>query len=190
VVREIRIHGAASMQATVQRFLGVGRLVLTKTLRFTSLVLLLTLVFRIGPAMSELERKTAPAITETVVMLYYKDITDAATFYGETLGLEKTFDQEFAKLFRLTPSSVVGVILEGSTSYHRVQETNAVMLSIVTPDVDAWYDRLVSDGGTTILKPIADSVSNPIRAFLVEDPGGYTVEFFSWLNTAESAPSN
>ncbi|MFT6956520.1 MAG: putative enzyme related to lactoylglutathione lyase [Halieaceae bacterium] len=164
----------------------LGRRVFANIVKLIPLLLLITLVFRIGPAMSELESKAIPAIAETVVMLYYKDITAAASFYGETLGLEKTFDQDFAKLFRMTPNSVVGVILEGRTSYHRVQETNAVMLSIVTPDVDAWYDRLVSDGGATILKPIADSTSSPIRAFLVEDPGGYTVEFFSWLKTAES----
>lgn len=185
-----RTHGDSSVPAIVHGFFEASRRLLTKAMRLMSVAMILALVFRIGPAMSELESKNAPAISETVVMLYYKDITAAAVFYGETLGLEKTFDQESAKLFRLTPNSVVGVIREGSTSYHRVQETNAVMLSIVTPDVDAWYDRLVSAGGVTILKPIADSVSNPIRAFLVEDPGGYTVEFFSWVNNAESAPAN
>jgi predicted enzyme related to lactoylglutathione lyase len=185
-----RTHRENSVPAIVHGFFDVSRRLLAKALRLSSLAVVLALVFRIGPAMSELESEAAPAITETVVMLYYKDISAAAVFYGETLGLEKTFDQDSAKLFRLTPNSVVGVIREGSTSYHRVQATNAVMLSIVTPDVDAWYDRLVSDGGITILKPIADSVSNPIRAFLVEDPGGYTVEFFSWVNTAESAPTN
>lgn len=185
-----RIHRENSRPVMLHGFFDVSRRLLVKALRFTSLALLLALVFRIGPAMSERESKTAPAISETVVMLYYKDITAAAAFYGETLGLEKTFDQDSAKLFRLTPNSVVGVIREGSTSYHRVQATNAVMLSIVTPDVDAWYDRVASYEDITILKPIADSVSNPIRAFLVEDPGGYTVEFFSWLNTAESAPAN
>ncbi len=149
----------------------------------TRFALLLTWVFYTGNVMSEQTRATMPAISETVVMLYYKDISAAADFYGGTLGLETTYSQDTARLFRLTPTSVLGVILEGETSYHKVQATNAVMLSIVTPDVDAWYERLRYHTGITVLKPIADSTVNPIRAFLIQDPGGYTVEFFSWLNT-------
>ncbi len=151
-----------------------------------TVALVLALVFRIGPAMSQNEIETIPTISETVVILYYKDLTAATAFYGETLGLEMTFSQDTAKLFRLTPTSVLGVILEGEGGYHKVQATNAVMLSIVTPDVDAWYARLENIGDITFLKPIADSSTNPIRAFLIEDPGGYTVEFFSWMNTTEA----
>jgi predicted enzyme related to lactoylglutathione lyase len=151
----------------------------TRVARWALVSLVLGLVLRIEPTLSE--NNTIPPISETVVMLYYKDIGPAAAFYSETLGLELTFDQDFAKLYRLTPTSVLGVILEGDTSYHKVQDTNAVMLSIVTPDVDAWYDRLQRLGTVKFLQPIADSSNNPIRAFLIEDPGGYTVEFFSWL---------
>ena len=137
--------------------------------------------------MFELDGEAAPAISETVTMLYYKDITAAAVLCGETLGLEKSFHQNSVKLFRLTPSSGVGIIREGSTSYHRVQK-NAVILSIVA--LDASYGRLASYEDITILKPISDCVSNLIRPFLVEDPSGYINEFFSWLNSAESAPAN
>jgi hypothetical protein len=51
------------------------------------------------------------------------------------------------------------------------------MLSIVASH--ASYGRLASYEDITILKPISDCVSNPIRPFLVEDPSGYTIEFFS-----------
>jgi predicted enzyme related to lactoylglutathione lyase len=147
------------------------------------MVLLLMMLLPIRSVMSEPQEQAVPAISETVVMLYYKDIIAATSFYAEPLGLEMTFNQDSAKLFRLTPSSVVGVIREGKGSHHKVQATNAVMLSIVTPDVGAWYDRLKQVGGITFLKPIANSTNDPIRAFLIEDPDGYTVEFFSWLNT-------
>lgn len=155
--------------------------------RNLTLVLALALICPMGTVMAEHEMQPAPAIGEAVIMLYYKDITAATAFYGEMLGLEMTFDQDSAKLFRLTPTTLVGVILEGETSYHRAQASNAVMLSVVTPDVDAWYQRLTRHGDITVLKPLADSANNPIRAFLIEDPGGYTVEFFSWLNVPEPA---
>ena len=55
------------------------------------------------------------------------------------------------------------------------------MISIVTNDVDAWYERILADGSVKILMEIYDNESVPIRAFLMEDPGGYTVEVFQWL---------
>jgi predicted enzyme related to lactoylglutathione lyase len=160
-------------------------------LRANSMLLMcVSLILGMRPALSQQEVNMSPIISETVVMLYYKDITAASAFFGETLGLEMTFSQDTAKLFRLTPTSVVGVILEGDTSYHKVQASNAVMLSIVTPDVDAWYDRLMKVEGIKFLKPIADSSTNPIRAFLIEDPGGYTIEFFSWKKVVDTEASN
>ena len=62
------------------------------------------------------------------------------------------------------------------------------MLSIVTENIDAWYEYLV-DSGVEIRKELPDNRSKlkptdaPVRGFVVEDPGGYTVEFFSWQNT-------
>lgn len=179
-------HSVTSLRQTQPFARPIAKQGLANHSRFAAVALVLALVFRIEIALPQQNKNTTPAISETVVMLYYKDITAAAEFYGETLGLETTYSQDSAKLFRLTSTSVLGVIREGETSYHQVQDTNAVMLSIVTPDVDAWYGRLKSQDSITFLKPIADSTSNPIRAFLIEDPGGYTVEFFSWLNTSES----
>jgi len=115
-------------------------------------------------------------------MFYYKDLAVVAPFYETTLGLTKTFDETWVKIFQLTPSSSIGLVQEGETSFHRAQANNAVMLSIVTEDVDAWYQRLKQDEGIVFLKEIYNNKNVPIRAFLVEDPGGYTVEFFQWLN--------
>ncbi len=50
---------------------------------------------------------------------------------------------------------------------------------------NAWYQKRV-DGNVPILKalPPADSPTDPdrapVRGFVAEDPGGYTVEFFTW----------
>jgi len=126
--------------------------------------------------------RPTPSIDETVIMLYYRDLGPAAAFYGDALGLETVYESASAQLFRLTSTTVVGIVREGEQAYHRVREENAVMLSIVTADVDAWYARLRDRDDIEILKPVANSPDNPIRAFLVADPGGYTVEFFSWLN--------
>ena len=105
-------------------------------LRANSMLLMcVSLILGMRPALSQQEVNMSPIISETVVMLYYKDITAASAFFGETLGLEMTFSQE-------------------------------------------------------VLKPIADSSTNPIRAFLIEDPGGYTIEFFSWKKVVDTEASN
>ncbi len=123
-----------------------------------------------------------PSIKENTLMFYYKDLAVVVPFYEKTLGLTKTFDETWVKIFQLTPSSSIGLVQEGETSFHRAQADNAVMLSIVTEDVDAWYQRLKQTEGIVFLKEIYNNKNVPIRAFLVEDPGGYSIEFFQWLD--------
>lgn len=134
-----------------------------------------------GGAVAEM----APSIESQTVMLYYENIDAAARFYGETLGLTASFDTEWVKIFRTSETSAVGVVTEGEGAYHKAKGENAVMLSIVTREVDAWYRRLKAAGDVKFLKDIYDNDSVPIRAFLVEDPGGYTVEFYQWLTEDE-----
>lgn len=132
-------------------------------------------------AAAEEETVPSPGISEQYTMLYYKDMEAPRKFYGGLLGLTSTMDDEWLSLYQLTPTSFIGVIKEGEDSWHKVQEKNAVMISIVTDDVDGWYERIRQDGSVTILKEIYDNESVPIRAFVMEDPGGYTVEFFQWV---------
>ena len=126
--------------------------------------------------------ETIPSVDSQVVMFYYKDIDAPAAFYGETLGFARTFDEDWVKIFQISDTSSVGVVREGEGAYHTTQAVNAVMLSITTREVDAWYERVLAAGDVKILTPIHNSENAPIRAFLVEDPGGYTVEFFQWLD--------
>ena len=125
------------------------------------------------------ENARTPPIDEHITMLYYDDLDAAADFYGQTLGLEKIFDWDWVKFFRTAPSATVGIVKAGDGAYHEPQPKNAVMVSLVTSDVDAWYDRLEDRDDIRFLKHIGDG--GGIRSFLLEDPGGYTVEFFEWL---------
>lgn len=124
-----------------------------------------------------------PPLDSQVTMFYYDDLEAAATFYGSILGLQTSIDWDWVKFYKTGPSSNVGIVKQGEGAYHTVQERNAVMLSLVTSDVDAWYDRLAGRDDITLLKPIGSG--GGIRSFLLEDPGGYTVEFFQWLSAEE-----
>jgi hypothetical protein len=123
-----------------------------------------------------------PAVVSQVVMFYYDDLDAAEEFYGRKVGLEKTQDFGWAKFFRVAPGAEVGLVKAGPGAYHATQPRNAVMLSIVTTQVDAWYARLKADASIPFLVDIHTADTAPIRNFMVRDPGGYTVEFFQWLD--------
>lgn len=123
-----------------------------------------------------------PQIGSHVVFQYYKDLAAAERFYGGTLGLRKTFDKEWVKIFEITPHSYVGLVDE-ARGYHKApQATPAVMLSIETSDLEGWYARL-KEGNATFLKELGKASGNtdsPVDSILAKDPGGYTVEMFRW----------
>ena len=92
--------------------------------------------------------------------------------------MEKTYDANRARIYRTSASSYVGLVEQGS-GYHEASDDKPVMLSLVTDALDEWYKKLVA-ADVTVLSELADSSRAPVRAFMVEDPGGYTVEFFQW----------
>lgn len=118
-------------------------------------------------------------LASQVTMFYYDDLAAATEFYAEDLGLRSTLDWDWVRFFATGPASEVGLVRRGDGAWHDPQPDNAVMLSIVTTDVDAWYRRIAGNERVRVLKPIASG--GGIRSFLLEDPGGYTVEFFEWL---------
>ena len=124
---------------------------------------------------------TAP-ITEQYTMFYYKDIDAARQFYGGILGLKPTYDDEWVTLYQVLPGALLGVVREGGTAFHPARGENSVMLSLVTDDVNQWHARMQEHPDIPLVKAPYDHDKVPIRAMLVRDPGGYTVEFFQWLN--------
>ena len=123
---------------------------------------------------------------ESVVFFYYQDLDAARAFYARRLGLEPTLEMEWVTIYRIGPGSSVGLVQDGR-GYHSVAEDRPAMLSIVIDDVDGWYQHLRAAGVPVLSSPpSAEELAArggdapPIRGFLVEDPGGYTVEFFSW----------
>jgi predicted enzyme related to lactoylglutathione lyase len=123
--------------------------------------------------------------TEHYTMLYYSDLGPADWFYGELLRLERSYEDDWVRLYRTTASSYVGVVREGPGAFHRARPDNAVMVSLVTADVDAVYARVREHPGVEVVTPLHDHDGAPIRAFILRDPGGYTVEVFEWLSDGE-----
>ena len=116
-----------------------------------------------------------------VVMLYYKDMEKAREFYGTALSLTASFVNDWVTVFQVTPKSYIGTVKEGGAGgFHKTQENNAVMVSLETSDIDRWYEHLKSYGDIHFIKDLYQATTLPMQAFLMLDPGGYTVEFFQW----------
>lgn len=130
-------------------------------------------------------KMAAANFNETYVMLYYSDLEAPRRFYGDILGMEAVYGDDWNTLYRILPGAHVGIIREGKGAWHPVQKENSVMLSLVVDDVDDWYKKIRDGGEVIILKHIYRHESAPIRAFLVQDPGGYTVELFQWIKDQE-----
>ena len=154
-----------------------------KNWRGSILVIIAAMMVFMLPAGNASEQESM-SMNETVTFFYYKDLEAQVPFYEGLLELEKTMDTDWVKIYRVTETSSVGIVLEGR-GVHAASDDKPAMLSIVTDDVDAWYEKLVNAKVkvTHELPPAGtekEEGSAPVRGFIVEDPGGYTIEFFMW----------
>lgn len=124
-----------------------------------------------------------PKIDEQITMLYYSadDFDKAVRFYGDALKLSATYDDEWVKIYKLNDGAFIGVVKDTENGFHKPNPDSAVMVSIVSKNIDEWYGAILNAKNIKIEKEIYDNQSAPIRAFLIRDPGGYTVEFFQWV---------
>lgn len=119
-------------------------------------------------------------VEDQITFLYYEDLAAPRKFYGKVLGLESYYEQEWVSLYRVAPGASIGIVKSADQKIDADAKANAAMVSIVTEDVDSWFERLKSREGVIVLKAIYDHPAVPIRAFLLQDPGGYSVEFLQW----------
>ena len=109
-----------------------------------------------------------------ITFLYYNDLEKAASFYEDVMGFELTVNQGWAKIYRVTDGAHIGVVDE-KRGYHRAGPAKPVMITLVVPDVNAWYRYLREKGVETLNEP-RDIEELGLRAFLLEDPEGYVIE--------------
>ena len=137
-----------------------------------------------NPAAGTPQRPETLGVDATLVFLYYRDTARAQRFYEDILGLELVVEQAFTNIYRISPTSFVGLVDE-ARGMHRASENKAVTLSFITDEVDAWYDYLVSRG-VEMRGPLRDSSNHPTRGFVAFDPEGYFLEFETFLDHPEN----
>jgi glyoxalase/bleomycin resistance protein/dioxygenase superfamily protein len=127
-------------------------------------------------------------ISGQVTFLYYGDLAVPRKFYGQTLGLVPYLESDWVILFHVTSGATIGLVKAPKNRPSAAAKRSVVMVSLVTDDVAAWYRKLRNDASVRIVKPLYDHPSVPIRAFEIEDPAGYPIEFFQWLDPRRTRP--
>jgi len=122
-----------------------------------------------------------PEINGGLMFMYYEGIGKAAKFYEEILGFELKLDRDWVKIYKYASDCYVGLV-DVSMGSHKVMDDKSARLQLIVEDAQAWFDYVKSKG----LKPSKDELVEgktlKIKAFAVNDPGGYTVEFCEYTS--------
>jgi catechol 2,3-dioxygenase-like lactoylglutathione lyase family enzyme len=112
-----------------------------------------------------------PPISDSVVFTYTDDLAAASRFFRETMELEFVVDQGMCHIFRLSPTSYIGVCAIPG----RPRGTVGVTITIVTPDVDDWHVFLTAKGLVYQQPPTLSERFNVYSSLFI-DPNGYRIE--------------
>lgn len=120
-----------------------------------------------------------PKIEQQVTFLFCKDLEKTSVFYEGVLGFDLVLDQGSCRIYRVTGSGFVGFCLRES----QLAEKTGVIFTLVTQEVDQWYQYLM-DHGVEIEKPPAKNLIYNIYHLFFRDPDGYLIEIQQFLDPA------
>jgi len=120
---------------------------------------------------------TVPSIDQQITFLYTLDLATTARFYEETLGLSLVLDQGGCRVYHVAGDAYVGFCERDSAP----KQPQGILFTLVTDEVDAWYERL-SAAGVPIDAPPKVTEAYGIYHFFARDPNGYVIEVQHFLD--------
>ena len=111
-------------------------------------------------------------IDSQITFLYVRDIQRSARFYQDILGLSLVLDQGNCRIYRILEDCAFLGICESEAV---AADPDSLIFTMVTSDVDGWYERIRSRGWTCEHAPRANDRFH-IYHFFVRDPDGYLLE--------------
>ena len=120
---------------------------------------------------------THPTIDDQITFLYTKDLTRTARFYEDVLGLPLVVDQGDCRIYRTSPHGYLGFCRRPGAS----QGSLGVILTLITAEVDAWYEFL-RQRGIAFEKPPEFNPKYDIYHCFLRDPNGYLIEIQRFLD--------
>ena len=115
-----------------------------------------------------------------ITLLYFRNIERAFHFYEETLGLSVKIDQGYGRIYEVSGNALLGVMDE-KRGFLQSGQGNSILVSLVTDDVDEWYETLQKKGVKLLSRPLTKEDIG-IRSFLFEDPEGHILEIQKFMD--------
>jgi catechol 2,3-dioxygenase-like lactoylglutathione lyase family enzyme len=128
--------------------------------------------------------RAACRVDGAITLFYYDDVETATHWYEEVIGFEKVLDHGWLAVFRLRDHAYLGLVSSSAGSQRPLDGPNkGVLLTIATRDLERWHARLFERGVPGTGEGLQIGGEGLTIEFKVRDPGGYTLEFFEWLET-------
>ena len=121
-----------------------------------------------------------PSLQSQITFLYYRDLAQAMRFFEDVLQLELCDDQGDARIYRVSGKAFVGIV-DGAKGHCQAQETNAMLVTLVSENVEEWHDYL-KECGVKLLTEVKKPEGFPVKCFFFEDPEGYQYEVQRFLD--------
>jgi catechol 2,3-dioxygenase-like lactoylglutathione lyase family enzyme len=105
-----------------------------------------------------------------ITFLPVADLEASAAFYGEILGLPLVVDQGTCRIYLVCGRAYLGICRRPGTA-----PGPGTIVTLVSPAVDAWHQRLAAAGVEVVAAPAASAEYRIYHAFY-RDPNGHLVE--------------
>jgi catechol 2,3-dioxygenase-like lactoylglutathione lyase family enzyme len=115
-------------------------------------------------------------IKATVLWLYSNDVHAMSAFYANVMDFDLVVDQGWAMIHQSSPSGFIGPV-DGARGMHTWTEDKAVMVSLLTTDIDGWFAHLGGEEDFSMRDgEIGVESRAGARVFVGQDPDGYFIE--------------
>ncbi len=116
-----------------------------------------------------------PQIEQQVTFFYTHDLNASTEFYEQKLGLELWLDQGSCRIYTVSGSGYLGLCQASEISTPSPEKQLSVIFTLVTQQVDEWFEYLQERGVKFEKPPTLNEKYNIYHCFL-RDPSGYLIE--------------
>lgn len=113
-------------------------------------------------------------ISSSITFLYYENFEKGVLFFEDVLELSLVMDQGFARVYRVTDSSFLGIVTKEKREY-----LNDTLFSFTVDNVEAYYEKFKEKEVCNLSELIIFDI--PLKSFFFEDFEGHKFEVQEFL---------
>jgi len=111
------------------------------------------------------------AFEQQITFLYTSNLVETARFYEDILDLKLALDQGSCRIYATAAHAYLGICERANAKI----DSSAVIFTLVTQDVDGWYEKL-REKDIGFEKPPELNTRYQIYHCFLRDPNGYLIE--------------